>query len=191
MEPACRTIFLFCSLAIGYLIGFVKLGHSTRGVCGMLSVASISRSNRRVLFANLKNIVFALFIFTPGFTGGLRFFANIGRGCRLRRAPLIVDIVVVVALVLGAVIVLKLDAACSRAAQRSPPRSARHRRPSTGLPAADTARLQVTMLRDEARRVWPRLGERRPRVQSDGRGGFHRRTGEARRGQFQRAPPAA
>jgi uncharacterized transporter YbjL len=76
----------------------------------MLSVASISRSNRRVLFANLKNIVFALFIFTPGFTGGLRFFANIGRGCRLRRAPLIVDIVVVVALVLGAVIVLKLDA---------------------------------------------------------------------------------
>ncbi|KND54319.1 putative transport protein [Candidatus Paraburkholderia kirkii] len=142
---------------------------------------------------DLKNIAFALFIFSLGFTGGPQFFANIGRGWRYG-ALSIVEIVVVIALVLGAVVVLKLDAGTAAgllaggATESAVISTASETINRLGLPAAETARLQANIvtaysvsylfglftivlfasqfaplilrvnLRDEAKRVWRKLG---------------------------------
>src|ERR1700754_4220266 len=103
-------IALFASLAIGFLLGSFKLGPlQLGGVCGTLIVALILGQSGARISTDLKNIAFALFIFALGFTGGPQFFANIGRGWRYGVLS-VIEIVVVIALVLGAVSLLKLDA---------------------------------------------------------------------------------
>src|ERR1700755_1058636 len=103
-------IALFISLALGYLIGSFRVGPiQLGGVCGTLIVALVLGQSGARIAPDLKNIAFALFIFALGFTGGPQFFANIGRGWRYGLLS-IVEIVVVVALVLCAVVILKLDA---------------------------------------------------------------------------------
>ncbi|MGV7244570.1 aspartate-alanine antiporter-like transporter, partial [Caballeronia sp. M23-90] len=102
-------IALFASLAIGFFIGSFKLGPiQLGGVCGTLIVALILGQSGARLSPELKNIAFALFIFALGFTGGPQFFANVGRGWRYGLLS-IVEIVVVLGLVLGAVALFKLD----------------------------------------------------------------------------------
>ncbi|SAK74053.1 Aspartate/alanine antiporter [Caballeronia fortuita] len=187
-------IALFASLAIGYLIGSVKLGPiQLGGVCGTLIVALILGQTGARISPDLKNIAFALFIFALGFTGGPQFFANIGRGWRYG-ALSIVEIVVVVALVLGAVVILKLDAGTAAgllaggATESAVIGTASEAINRLGLSATDTARLQANIvtaysvsylfglvtivlftsqfaplilrvsLRDEADRVWRKLG---------------------------------
>ncbi|RKP49773.1 aspartate-alanine antiporter [Pararobbsia silviterrae] len=103
-------IALFLSLAIGHLIGSFKLGPiQLGGVCGTLIVALLLGQFGPRIDADLKNIAFALFIFALGFTGGPQFFANVGRGWRYGLLS-IVEIVSVLALVLIAVVLMKLDA---------------------------------------------------------------------------------
>src|ERR1700749_5339587 len=103
-------IALFACLAIGYFIGSFRIGPvQLGGVCGTLIVALILGQSGARISPDLKNIAFALFIFALGFTGGPQFFANIASGWRYG-ALSIVEIVVVVALVLCAVVILKLDA---------------------------------------------------------------------------------
>ncbi|QGZ60738.1 aspartate-alanine antiporter [Paraburkholderia acidisoli] len=103
-------IALFVSLALGYLIGSVRLGPiSLGGVCGTLIVALVIGQTGARLAPDLKNVAFALFIFALGFTGGPQFFANIGRGWRYGLLS-IVEIVSVMALVMVAVVLMKLDA---------------------------------------------------------------------------------
>src|ERR1700712_4434567 len=102
-------IALFASLAIGFFIGSFKVGPlQLGGVCGTLIVALILGQSGARISPDMKNIAFALFIFALGFTGGPQFFANIGRGWRYGVLSLI-EMVVVLALVLGAVGLLKLD----------------------------------------------------------------------------------
>ncbi|WP_322103377.1 aspartate-alanine antiporter [Paraburkholderia sp. J41] len=103
-------IALFVSLALGYLIGSVRIGPiSLGGVCGTLIVALVIGQTGVRLAPDLKNVAFALFIFALGFTGGPQFFANIGRGWRYGLLS-IVEIVSVMALVMIAVVLMKLDA---------------------------------------------------------------------------------
>jgi aspartate-alanine antiporter len=187
-------IALFASLAIGYFVGSVKLGPiQLGGVCGTLIVALILGQSGARISPDLKNIAFALFIFALGFTGGPQFFANIGRGWRYG-ALSIVEIVVVVALVLGAVITLKLDPGTAAgllaggATESAVIGTASEAINRLGLSSAETARLQANIvtaysvsylfglvtivlftsqfaplllrvnLRDEAERVWRKLG---------------------------------
>ncbi len=103
-------IALFTCLALGYLIGSVRVGPiSLGGVCGTLIVALVIGQTGVRLAPDLKNIAFALFIFALGFTGGPQFFANIGRGWRYGLLS-VVEIVSVLALVMIAVVAMKLDA---------------------------------------------------------------------------------
>ncbi|WP_250518089.1 aspartate-alanine antiporter [Caballeronia sp. ATUFL_M1_KS5A] len=187
-------IALFSSLAIGYLVASVKLGPiQLGGVCGTLVVALILGQSGARISPDLKNIAFALFIFALGFTGGPQFFANIGRGWRYG-ALSIVEIVVVVALVLGAAVILKLDAGTAAgllaggATESAVIGTASEAIGRLGLSTTDTARLQANIvtaysvsylfglvtivlftsqfaplilrvnLRDEAERVWRKLG---------------------------------
>ncbi|WP_144110176.1 aspartate-alanine antiporter [Paraburkholderia sp. BCC1886] len=102
-------IALFASLAIGYFIGSFRVGPiQLGGVCGTLVVALLLGQTGARLPADLKNIAFALFIFALGFTGGPQFFANIGRGWRYGVLS-IVEIVSVLALIMIAVVVMRLD----------------------------------------------------------------------------------
>jgi putative transport protein len=100
---------LFLALAVGYLIGGVKVGPvQLGGVCGTLIVALILGQSGVRLDPDLKNIAFALFIFALGFTGGPQFFANIRQGWRFGILSL-VEVIVVMAVVLGATVLLSLN----------------------------------------------------------------------------------
>ncbi|TCK44567.1 aspartate-alanine antiporter [Paraburkholderia sp. BL8N3] len=145
-------IALFASLAIGFFVGSFKLGPiQLGGVCGTLIVALILGQSGARISPDLKNIAFALFIFALGFTGGPQFFANIGRGWRYGVLS-IVEIVVVIALVLGAVALLKLDQGTAAgllagaATESAVVGTASEAIGRLGLPAAETARLQANIV---------------------------------------------
>lgn len=187
-------IALFASLAIGFFIGSFKFGPiQLGGVCGTLIVALILGQSGARISPDLKNIAFALFIFALGFTGGPQFFANIGRGWRYGALSL-VEVIVVVALVLGIAAMLKLDPGTAAgllaggATESAVIGTASEAVARLGLPAAEIARLQANIvtaysvsylfglvtivlfasqfaplilrvnLRDEAERVWRKLG---------------------------------
>ena len=79
-QPA---IALFLALALGHLIGAIRVGPiQLGGVCGTLTIALLLGQSGVRLDADLKNVAFALFIFALGFTGGPQFFANIRQGWR-------------------------------------------------------------------------------------------------------------
>ena len=100
---------LFMALAIGHLIGAIKIGPiQLGGVCGTLIVALILGQSGVRLDVDLKNIAFALFIFALGFTGGPQFFANIQQGWRFGALSLI-EVVVVMTVVMTATAVLALN----------------------------------------------------------------------------------
>ncbi|MFT4065339.1 aspartate-alanine antiporter [Paraburkholderia sp.] len=102
-------IALFACLAIGYFIGSFRIGPiQLGGVCGTLIVALVLGQSGARISPDLKNTAFALFIFALGFTGGPQFVANIGRGWRYGVLSLI-EIVSVLALILIAVSVMRLD----------------------------------------------------------------------------------
>jgi aspartate-alanine antiporter len=145
-------IALFASLALGYLIGSVRIGPiQLGGVCGTLIVALILGQSGARISPDLKNIAFALFIFALGFTGGPQFFTNIGRGWRYGVLS-IVEMVVVIGLVLGAVAMLKLDQGTAAgllagaATESAVVGTASEAIGRLGLSAADTARLQANIV---------------------------------------------
>ncbi|MFT4510437.1 aspartate-alanine antiporter [Caballeronia sp. 15711] len=145
-------IALFASLAIGFFIGSFKLGPiQLGGVCGTLIVALILGQSGARLSPDLKNIAFALFIFALGFTGGPQFFANIGRGWRYGLLS-VVELVVVLGLVLGAVALFKLDRGTAAgllagaATESAVVGTASEAIGKLGLPAAEIARLQANIV---------------------------------------------
>lgn len=145
-------IALFLSLAIGHLIGAVKLGPvQLGGVCGTLIVALLIGQTGARIDADLKNIAFALFIFALGFTGGPQFFANIGRGWRYGLLS-IVEIVSVLALVMIAVVALHLDAGTAAgllagaATESAVIGTATEAIGKLALPDADIARMQANVV---------------------------------------------
>ncbi|MBI0330897.1 aspartate-alanine antiporter [Burkholderia plantarii] len=144
-------IALFASLALGHLIGSVRLGPlSLGGVCGTLIVALLLGQTGARLTPDLKNIAFALFIFALGFTGGPQFFANVGRGWRYGALSLI-EVLTVLALVLGAAWWLRLDAGTAAgllagaATESAVIGTASEAITRLGLAAPDIARLQANI----------------------------------------------
>jgi aspartate-alanine antiporter len=145
-------IALFTSLAIGYLIGSFRIGPiQLGGVCGTLIVALLLGQTGARLAPDLKNIAFALFIFALGFTGGPQFFANIGRGWRYGQLS-VIEIVSVLALIVIAVAVMRLDAGTAAgllagaATESAVIGTASEAIAKLGLAEAETVRLQANVV---------------------------------------------
>lgn len=145
-------IALFASLALGFLIGSFKLGPvQLGGVCGTLIVALVLGQSGARISPDMKNIAFALFIFALGFTGGPQFFANVGRGWRYGILS-IIEIIVVIALVLAAVALFKLDQGTAAgllagaATESAVIGTASEALGKLALPAAEIARLQSNVV---------------------------------------------
>ncbi len=104
------SIALFLALALGHAIGSIRfMSIQLGGVCGTLLAALVIGQIGVQPDAGIKNLFFALFIFALGFAGGPQFFANLNaKGLRLGLFSAI-EIVVVLALVLSATHLLKLD----------------------------------------------------------------------------------
>ena len=101
---------LFLALALGHLIGMIKVGPiQLGGVCGTLIVALILGQSGVRLDPDLKAVAFALFIFALGYTGGPQFFANVGKGWRYGMLSL-VEVVAVLTVVITATVLLSLNA---------------------------------------------------------------------------------
>ena len=103
-------IALFLCLSIGYAIGQIKFGPiQLGGICGTLITALFVGQLGVTLEAGVKNVFFMLFIFALGYAGGPQFFANLNaKGLRIGILCLI-EVVVVLALVLGATHFMRLD----------------------------------------------------------------------------------
>lgn len=103
-------IALFLVLAIGYAIGQIRFGPiQLGGICGTLIAALVVGQLGIHLDEGVKNVFFMLFIFALGYAGGPQFFANLdAKGLRLGLLCL-VEVVAVLALVLGATLFLSLD----------------------------------------------------------------------------------
>jgi putative transport protein len=145
-------IALFASLALGFWIGSFKVGPlQLGGVCGTLIVALVLGQSGARISPDMKNIAFALFIFALGFTGGPQFFANVGRGWRYGILS-VIEIVVVIALVLAATVLIKLDRGTAAgllagaATESAVIGTASEAIGKLGLPLAETARLQANIV---------------------------------------------
>jgi len=103
-------VALFLALALGHLIGMLKVGPiQLGGVCGTLIVALILGQSGVRLDPDLKAVAFALFIFALGYTGGPQFFANVGKGWRYGLLSL-VEVAAVLTIVMAATVLLSLNA---------------------------------------------------------------------------------
>lgn len=103
------VVALFLSLAIGYLIGKIRVGPvRIGGVCGTLFVALALGQLGVAISSDLKNVAFALFIYALGFTAGPQFFNNIRGGLRYGVLSF-VEVGTVLVLVAAAVLLFKLD----------------------------------------------------------------------------------
>ncbi len=100
---------LFVSLAMGYLLGRLRIGPvRLGGVCGtLLAALAIGQLGVRIS-PDLKDSAFTLFIYALGFTAGPQFFANIRGGWRYGIFSLI-EVVCVTLLVSMAIVFFKLD----------------------------------------------------------------------------------
>ncbi|MEV0319012.1 aspartate-alanine antiporter [Streptomyces sp. NPDC050658] len=72
---------LFICLALGYLLGKLRVGPITLGgICGTLIVSLLLGAWAKVTVSDdVKTIFFALFIFALGYMAGPQFFANLNR----------------------------------------------------------------------------------------------------------------
>ncbi|GGZ57063.1 aspartate-alanine antiporter [Streptomyces subrutilus] len=72
---------LFLCLAVGYLVGKIRVGPITLGgICGTLIVSLLLGAWATIqIDADVKTIFFALFIFALGYMAGPQFFANLNR----------------------------------------------------------------------------------------------------------------
>jgi len=103
-------IALFLCLALGYLVGRLRVGPiQLGGVCGTLVVSLVVGLLDVSLEDQVRTIAFALFIFALGFSGGPQFFANLNRSGLKLGVLSFIEAVTVVALVLALAALLDLD----------------------------------------------------------------------------------
>lgn len=106
-EPVVAVLL---SIALGHLVGRVRLGPvAIGGVCGTLFVALVIGQVGVRVPDDLKDMLFALFIYALGFTAGPQFFENLRGGVRLAIFP-VIEVVVALGLTLAAVVFMRLDA---------------------------------------------------------------------------------
>lgn len=145
------VVALFISLALGYLIGKIRVGPvQVGGVCGTLFVALALGQFGVTISPDLKNVAFALFIYALGFTAGPQFFNNIRGGLRYGVLSF-VEVATVLALVAVAVLLFNLDAGTASglfagaATESAVLGTASDAISRLALPAAEISRLQANM----------------------------------------------
>ncbi|HZE38041.1 MAG TPA: aspartate-alanine antiporter [Stackebrandtia sp.] len=108
---ATPEIALFVCLALGFAVGKVRIWKlSLGGVAGTLIVAIIVGMFADVaLNDEVKNIAFALFIFTLGYISGPSFFASLNRKSLRYGVFTVIEVVTVLALTAGATVIMGLD----------------------------------------------------------------------------------
>jgi aspartate-alanine antiporter len=140
---------LFVSIAIGYLIGKVKIGFFQLGsVAGTLLAACVVGQAHVTLSPQVKAVCFGLFIFSVGYKSGPQFFASLTPAST---KPILLSVVVCVTGLLATVIAAKvfsldvgtaagvLAGACTESASIGTAGEAISR---LGLAAEEAARLQ-------------------------------------------------
>ncbi|BFV60090.1 aspartate-alanine antiporter [Kitasatospora sp. CMC57] len=71
------VLALFACLTLGYLVGKLRVGPiQLGGICGTLIVSMLIGAQHVSVNADVKNVAFALFIFSLGYLAGPQFFAN-------------------------------------------------------------------------------------------------------------------
>jgi len=145
------VIALFVSIALGYLLGMIRVGPvQLGGVCGTLFVALALGQLGVTIAQDLKDTAFALFIFALGFTAGPQFFVNIRSGWRYGVFS-IIEVVTVLLLVAAAVIFLRFDAGTAAglfagsATESAVLGTAAEAISRLDVPAAEAARLQANL----------------------------------------------
>ncbi|TCR65738.1 aspartate-alanine antiporter [Bosea sp. BK604] len=145
------VVALFISLALGYLIGKIRLGpFQIGGVCGTLFVALALGQLGVTISPDLKNVAFALFIFALGFTAGPQFFNNIRGGWRYGILSF-VEVGTVLLLLAAAIALFGLDHGTASglfagsATESAVLGTASEAITRLALPPAEIARLQANM----------------------------------------------
>ncbi|MFJ2773442.1 aspartate-alanine antiporter [Streptomyces sp. NPDC087300] len=104
-------LVLFLCLALGYLVGKLRVGPITLGgICGTLIVSLLLGAWTKVTISDdVKTIFFALFIFALGYMAGPQFFANLNRGSLRFFALCGIELVCVLAIAFGLAKAFDLD----------------------------------------------------------------------------------
>ncbi|MFF2624714.1 aspartate-alanine antiporter [Kitasatospora griseola] len=104
------VLALFFCLGLGYLVGKLRIGPiQLGGICGVLIVSMLIGAQHVSVNADVKNVAFALFIFSLGYIAGPQFFANLNaRGLRFGVLSLM-EAVVVIVMALGFATFFDLD----------------------------------------------------------------------------------
>ncbi|MEW1923727.1 aspartate-alanine antiporter [Streptomyces sp. NPDC088360] len=102
---------LFICLALGYLVGKVRVGPITLGgICGTLIVSLLLGAWAKVVVSDdVKTIFFALFIFALGYLAGPQFFSNLNRESLRFFALCGIELVCVLGIALGLAKAFDLD----------------------------------------------------------------------------------
>ncbi|MCF3122397.1 aspartate-alanine antiporter [Streptomyces arenae] len=102
---------LFLCLALGYLVGKLRVGPITLGgICGTLIVSLLLGAWTEVTVSDdVKTIFFALFIFALGYMAGPQFFANLNRKSLRFFALCGIELVSVLAIAFGLAKAFDLD----------------------------------------------------------------------------------
>ncbi|MFF4339185.1 aspartate-alanine antiporter [Kitasatospora sp. NPDC001540] len=104
------VLALFFCLGLGYLVGKLRVGPiQLGGICGVLIVSMLVGAQNVSVNADVKNVAFALFIFSLGYIAGPQFFANMNaKGLRFGVLS-VMEAVVVVLMALGIAEAFDLD----------------------------------------------------------------------------------
>ncbi|MCX5206798.1 aspartate-alanine antiporter [Streptomyces sp. NBC_00237] len=102
---------LFLCLALGYLVGKVRVGPITLGgICGTLIVSLLMGAWAEVqVSGDVKTVFFALFIFSLGYLAGPQFFANLNRKSLRFFVLCLIELVSVLGIAYGLAKVFDLD----------------------------------------------------------------------------------
>ncbi|WP_280229768.1 aspartate-alanine antiporter [Nocardia cyriacigeorgica] len=103
---------VFLCLALGYAVGKVRVWKlSLGGVAGTLIVAIfVGMAGHITVDDQVKNIAFAMFIFTLGYISGPTFFASLNRKSLKYGAFTIIEVISILAVTAGAILIMNLDA---------------------------------------------------------------------------------
>ncbi|MGW7416752.1 aspartate-alanine antiporter [Streptomyces sp. NPDC054863] len=102
---------LFLCLALGYLVGKLRVGPITLGgICGTLIVSLLMGAWAEVqISSDVKNVFFALFIFSLGYMAGPQFFSNLNRKSLRFFALCFIELVSVLGIAYGLAKAFDLD----------------------------------------------------------------------------------
>ncbi|MFC8226746.1 aspartate-alanine antiporter [Streptomyces sp. NPDC057287] len=104
------ALSLFLCLAAGYLLGKLRVGPiALGGICGTLIVSLLLGTRHVSVNDDVKEVFFALFIFSLGYMAGPQFFANLNRSSLRFFALCLIELVCVLGIAFGLAKAFDLD----------------------------------------------------------------------------------